>query len=49
MSDVEKLTIKIAAKFMVARIEGGGATSDMAYAVQCANLAKTIVERVISK
>ena len=43
MSDVEKLTVKLAAQFMVARIEAGGATNDTAYAHQCLNLARAIV------
>ena len=48
MSDVEKITAKLAAKFMVARIESGGATNDTAYAHQCLNLAKTIVSGAIA-
>jgi hypothetical protein len=49
MSDVEKLTAKLAAQFMVARIGAGGATNDNAYAQQCLNLAKTIVSGSITK
>lgn len=48
MSDVEKLTANLAAKFMVARIESGGGTNDTAYAKQCLNLAKTIVSGATS-
>jgi hypothetical protein len=49
MSEVEKLTARLAARFMVARIASGGATNDAAYAHQCLNLAKTIVSGSMSK
>ena len=45
MSDVEKLTIKIAAEFMVARINKGPSITFEAQL--CARLAKTIINEVL--
>ncbi|MBN8189529.1 hypothetical protein JF540_22850 [Salipiger thiooxidans] len=43
MSEVEKLIADMAARFMVARIQSGGGTNDTAYARQCLELARAIV------
>lgn len=48
MSETEKLIANLAAKFLVARIEGGGGTNDKAYAEQCVRLAKVIVAGSVS-
>lgn len=45
MSEEQKLIIELAARFMVARINQGGGTSDKAYAYQCLNLAEVIVSQ----
>ena len=43
MNETEKLIAELAARFLVARIETGGATNDKAYAHQCVTLARAIV------
>lgn len=43
MSETEKLIAELAARFLVARIENGGNTREVAYANQCVILARAIV------
>jgi hypothetical protein len=49
MSEEEKLTAELAARFLVARINYSGATGDVAYANQCVALAQVIVRGATSK
>ncbi len=44
MTEKQKLIAELAARFMEARIKCTGHTKDTAYAVQCVNQAKCIVE-----